>query len=401
MGIVGFFARTPAGPRMVIGPINARSLMTVTDVLYHEYVHYLQREHSEIVYPRWYSEGFAEVLSAARVEGGKVLVGGIPADRREGLRVLRDMTVRDLLQPNYESSAPTYWARFYANAWIYTHFLQMGSLGEDDELRRQTSDYLRRVHVGEDVIEAFSASYGIEPEDMDAELRRYRRSRKISSIELEVGEYTGTIERRELDGNEQAFLLADMAWWRDNEKAALKYLDDVSPGLPNAARPLSLSAVLRNHAEDFERADADAIAAFSLAPDDSQVLSNLAHLAWDRYESGREDGSADESLLQRTIDLGKRSVEIDPLNLEGYEFLWQGYAEIGEITDAARAMMAAYQILPSDTDINLTIGRFLFEQDRHDLAMPFLQRVLAWSHSAEQLEEVNEILGKIGARTGN
>ena len=46
--------------------------------------------------------------------------------------------------------------------------------------------------------------------------------------------------------------------------------------------------------------------------------------------------------------------------------------------------------------MNLSIGSFAYERGLFDVAKPFLERVLTWTHSAELQLEVQEMLTEIG-----
>lgn len=395
VNVIGFYSNTSAGPRMVVGPDTRFS--DDENTLYHEYVHYLLREHSLIMYPKWFNEGFAELLGETEISKGKVVIGAAPAGRVRTLRSEPEMHVEELLTPRYEANSGRYWSRFYAYSWALTHYLQITSFTENPQLRQQTTEYLYLVHSGEDPIDAFSATFKMTPREMDVELSHYRRARKLSAIELEIGEYNGGIRKRRLTANEQVFLLADIAWRRGEEEVALEYLEDIDiqPDASDAARPLSLSAVLLNHRGDVESAKANASRALALAPDDSQVLSNLAHFEFDNADYADERGGDSRVALENAVSYGSKAAEIDPANLEAYHFLWNSYVKLDQVANAARAMMSAYQLAPSDLSLNFEIGSLTFNQGLYDLSRPFLERVLAWSHSVERQAAVKEMLEQI------
>jgi hypothetical protein len=123
--VAAFYADTWAGPRMVIGA--HRGVATTTAYLYHEYVHYLLREHSDVRYPMWYDEGFAEVLASAEVRRDGVRIGSMNEDQHHlsWLRAFGPLPVAELLSPRKLRRRDDL-SQFYASAWLFTHYLQLG-----------------------------------------------------------------------------------------------------------------------------------------------------------------------------------------------------------------------------------------------------------------------------------
>ena len=75
--------------------------------LFHEYVHYLANRHSTVSYPRWYSEGLAELISSVEFRETSLVVGapseliriGGPLDS-EGANSFRPTPVRQMIDLN-------------------------------------------------------------------------------------------------------------------------------------------------------------------------------------------------------------------------------------------------------------------------------------------------------------
>lgn len=393
---LGFFTNTAAGPRMVVGP--SKDSIGRTQILYHEYIHYIMREHSDLIYPRWYDEGLAEVLGATTIMRDKATIGTFPEGRVQSINLERPMKIRELLEREPENDSHSYQSRFYAYAWLFTHYLQMSSLKENPHLKEQTGDFILRYNCGEEMLDAFEPSYGMTPEAMDKALAKYRSQRRFNVLTVDSLEYEGEIVRQQLSPGEQAFLLADIAWRVGKEAVALDYLDDIDLDQSEYARALSLAAVLENHLEEEDRIDVArnyANKALSVAPDDSQVLTNYAHWLADTRARLKKQGSDTGSLLADQINYSVQAINNDPGNLEAHSYLWQAQLEQGEAFEALKTMMAAYQLDPSSIRVNYTVAQHLLAMQRGDLAKPFLERVMNWSHSPEQRLEIQKILNNI------
>ena len=74
--VVGFLVPSLDENLMVVGPDP--NAFAPWDSLLHEYVHYLLRTRLDVNLPSWYDEGLSGMLSSARLEDGRVVVGELP-----------------------------------------------------------------------------------------------------------------------------------------------------------------------------------------------------------------------------------------------------------------------------------------------------------------------------------
>jgi len=392
--VAGFYFATDAGPRMVVGP---SSWIENSSVLFHEYVHYLLREHTDFNYPHWYDEGFADLLGATTFSRNKVKVGAIPPERAYTLLNKGQLKLAELINPDPKYYSDAYTECFYATAWLFVHYLQISPFGIDSGLNNKTSEFIRRFNEGQDPGEAFMASYGITIEEMEKDLRRYQEQGKISVINFEINPYNGPINKKKLSHNERAFILADISWRVGEEESALEYLEELDMNKPDAGRGLSLKAVLENHKGNIDAAMSARKQALDLDGNDTQILSNTAHHDWDSYTRSLEQGTSYRGFLENTLDYSKRAIEKDPTNIEAYEFLWNALIDSDEPIEAVKYMMAAYQLEPGSISINTVIGSYLLALNRPKLARSFILRVYNWSHSPEQKTRAKGLLEQLDA----
>src|SRR5690606_31532622 len=113
---LGFFTQSSSGPRMVIGPSRG---MGKSQVLYHEYIHHLMQEHVSFPVPRWYNEGFAELLSTMEVDGNKISAGKVDLDRLSVLTDFGLLPLEQLFDPLDEEASDLFMARFYSTAMVF------------------------------------------------------------------------------------------------------------------------------------------------------------------------------------------------------------------------------------------------------------------------------------------
>lgn len=394
--VVGFFMPTDAGPRMVIGPSRG---MKASQVLYHEYIHQIMQEHVTFPVPRWYNEGFAEFLSTTEIKGTKASIGKPDEGRTDNLGFLGKLPLEQLLKPDFSKESDIFMARYYATAWLFMHYLQVSPIDTGSDLQQQTAQFIYRITKGEDPVEALLPSYGKTLKEMNRDLLSYQRKNKFTYIYFNVTPYDKEITKKKLTHNERAYVLGDMATRMGKDELAFEYLSDLKESEKDAARSLSLLAVLENHRDSIEAASQARDKAFKLDSKDSQVLSNIAHHDWDSYDRTKESGVPDDSYLQQTLEHTQSAIEQDPQNLEAYFFQWQAQIETNQHTPALKSMMAAYQLQPASISINATIGEFLFQVDKPKLARTFIERVYNWSHNEEQLKEAKKLLDQIDEST--
>jgi len=106
------------------------------------------------------------------------------------------------------------------------------------------------------------------------------------------------------------------------------------------------------------------------------------------------DGGARQAVL-RARSLAEGALAQDAAHVGALKMLWYSNALLGEPVAATRAMMSAYQLRPNSTRVNLNMGRYLHGLDRADLARPFLEQVIQWSHSEDERDRAQALLDSL------
>ncbi len=140
------------------------------DVLFHEYAHHFFFQYFANAYPAWYVEGFAEFISTTTFHDDRTIVGRGSDARASRLNDRRSawMPMERLLtaSPWQLSSADA--DKFYAQSWLFTHYLVM-TPGKLDQFRA----YLNALRHGAAPLAAFQTGFGMAPADMERTLRTY------------------------------------------------------------------------------------------------------------------------------------------------------------------------------------------------------------------------------------
>ncbi len=139
------------------------------EILFHEYAHHFMYQYFANAYPAWYIEGFAEFVQTAAFEENRIVLGRSSESRASWLFAGSWLPMRRLLTRDLDDGEDV--ARFYAQSWLFTHYL-FTTPGKMAQFRA----YVRAVRLGGDPVESFAPAFGVTPDEMQSELRRYLRN---------------------------------------------------------------------------------------------------------------------------------------------------------------------------------------------------------------------------------
>ncbi|MDP9123384.1 MAG: DUF1570 domain-containing protein, partial [Pseudomonadota bacterium] len=141
--------------------------------LLHEYSHHLMFQSARAWYPAWYVEGFADYMSTASMDEGRVSLGNPHPWRVRWLAQDRWLKFERVLAPQGlyagdkvadEDDVQS----FYAQSWVLAHYML-----NDSERTRRFNAYFARVGAGEDPVAAFEPATGIPVSKLKQLLKRY------------------------------------------------------------------------------------------------------------------------------------------------------------------------------------------------------------------------------------
>ncbi len=356
----------------------ARGVPT-TEVLFHEYTHFLMRNHSSRLYPLWYSEGMAELLGTVKIEGREFEYGGAPTHAIEWLANEPWMDFGELLAHRGGDRSPRFTSRFYTQSWLLTHWI---SFGRDGDAGQAMQRYLDAVEAGLSERRAFERSFGVRPEVLRGQLREYlyrdsewKRGRFSEQLAADA------VELRPLHEAEVALHLASVQEAFDPALAEPLYRRALAlaPDLARAHAGIATSAA---HRGDWQATRHHIERALELAPADATVLLDAA-----TFEIGVAIANAGSPvalearkrarrLLVRASQAGGHTPEV--LALYGATFLLAG-------EDAARGLEAleeAHAQLGANAHVKLLLARAYAATGQIERALPLRCAVEAWTHAA-------------------
>ena len=175
--IAGFYVGRASGAVAFTPRRGTNGQLDPQLVLFHEYAHHFLLGQSDIAYPAWLSEGYAEFVATARFPKEGVQIGAPAQHRAYGLLDTAKLPITTLFAPGQKLSG-IQTDQIYGRGWLLTHYLIFNG-GRDGQL----DTYLRALNTGMPPLEAAEKGFG-DLKLLDRELDAYLRRSKISAMTI-------------------------------------------------------------------------------------------------------------------------------------------------------------------------------------------------------------------------
>ena len=370
-----------------------------TSVLLHEYVHYVVQNNSPFAYPTWYDEGFAELMRGTRVTDDQIEVGVVLPDRMSTLQNNAAMPLEAVLTVQTPLRlGPKRAAVYYAQAWLFVHYLRFGSKAGFPDRSQQLVRYLELVNTGTPESEACRAAFGVDFATLQAELVRYFEKGMFVGQRLPRGDFPEPAQPvvRRLGPGEVAGELGALALQRGDLVRAEQLFRTALASRPGDARAhFGLAEALRGQEREDE-VDELCKRGLELGPGDAlnQLDYALNVLAHARVPLTRPERAKllDEARLHL-----RRAIELAPNLPEAHAQLGLSYLAFpGE--DRSKALpplVNAQRLLGSDVEINYLLARALLDVGRLVEAQAYVGLARARARGRSDLERIDELEQRI------
>ncbi len=392
--VAGFFQQTMRGNVIAMVDVNS---METDRTLRHEYVHFLMHNQSGTAYPRWYGEGFAELLSTADVSGEHVAVGQLPRDRIRQFQFTEWIPMRRILSydgtQNWTSEEIS---MFYAESWALPHYL-VRDRDHRTALGRVIGTYVDRVEAGASWDEACQDAFGMSAGELSKQVRRHLRRGSFTSFGVRADslQWSDETEVRVLRPAEAAERLGELSLASGNTaKAELLFRSSLADEPDRARAHLGMGAVLQQR-ERWSDAEKHFARAVELDP-----ANPLSELGYGEYWAARArkigDPEIKRGFLRRARRHIVRSYKLDDSKPEPYAMYGATFLEDGEDpSKGVETLEHARRLLPSNTGIQLMLAGAYVAVGREEDARPLLARILAWSHDDATANGARALLKQI------
>jgi tetratricopeptide (TPR) repeat protein len=358
--VAGYFV--PA-PEANYAALDASAGEQPYPVLYHEFVHLWLDQNLPGV-PLWLNEGLAEFYSTFRIKAGSALGSsgtieiGHPVmehaywlQRDKNFSVTRLLT-RDPSSLDYDESRRT--GQFYAQAWVLTHYLMMGSDGN----ARRLNDYLDRVTRGAPPLETYLEVFQTDTLTVNRTIRTYIDRGRYRYWTIPIDEKIA-VEKPQVSEISYADALRSLAdlllHLRPHETdAAIEHLNEaetLEPGNPGVHATLARAYY---RAQRPDEAEAEYGRAVALDPGRAETYWEGGVGLLEEYttrDAWQVDSTAAEA-FREARDRFSRAVELDPGNYAAKIGLGETYIYRGDVDSTAVELMGeAYRANPSQTAV--------------------------------------------------
>jgi len=342
------------------------------NLLLHEFTHYLNLRGSELRYPNWYTEGFAEFLGSTRARDDVMEIGSAPPQNllRLEYRRLRKEKI-DLEEIfSFERDGKRRDPRdFYPISWAVVHYLNSHA-----DRRRRMVSMLKHQGAGMHWKRAYDRSFTEPIEILAAKVDRHTEilsggtPSAVTYLPLESLDVRDSWEIREIPPPEILRLLGELAL------RGVVYLDGGTNAGKRLAEALFARAVELDPKDSKARAGLAAALAAQSKSDEAEThlavfredpepsVEAIVHagdaVRWQTISLTEERDKAEKERLYSTaIQLYRRALESQPNN--AFALAGLGYSQFGngDFEAARESLASAENVGEWDANLMLMQGR--------------------------------------------
>lgn len=145
-----------------------------SNVILHEYVHFVLRNGKSRRYPIWYDEGMAEFFSTVVRHEDSLALGAMPKARIPALQRLEWVPIERIIAVrSRDELPPDDRGMLYPESWALVHYLVLDRPKGSPPLPAALTRYMDLVEAGTSTADAYHTAFGEPPE---------RSSRKIADL---------------------------------------------------------------------------------------------------------------------------------------------------------------------------------------------------------------------------
>ncbi len=377
--------------RIVLGPNYGGRYLATTSL--HEYTHFLMRN-LPIYFPVWFEEGYASYLSSMAFGDNEVILGGIPEDRGPGIPQRPYVKLQKILETgSIDDLGSQSASRFYARAWLLTHYLTTGyRLGLPDH-REHLSQYLVLLNRGIPVDQAFEGAFHSSINTLSTELRRYSRLSQLPRRRLTtLLPDPPAPERNCLDGRAIRMLLAQAVTYRNPAYAEKLYRSVLEVDTENIDALTGLSTALAEQ-QQLKQAALLALETYETGREREQTAVQLANMLIRRCRNEQDDLCS--SRWSQALKLYREAIQIDPERMDAVYGIGVGRLYQGLPGEALNYFRVAYRKAPWSPILNYYLGECYARIGKFARARVHLERALNWAASPYVEEAAGHALSEL------
>ncbi len=368
-------------------------------IMYHEFVHALLHD-GENLYPRWYDEGLADMLSTMRISGDKVIISGNNPARSRRLRA-DDIYVPIAEILNNDDAWGVHrilTSYMYSMAWATMNFLYTGHLYGYPEYASKLPAYVDALSLGIDRDTAFRQAFGISPLGIEKQVRSFLQVRRRNRFSFPLEEFPirQSVTYQAVAPRDALFELGYLMLVQ-NPARARGLFDKILNTHKNDMRARVGKAVTYQMEGDWDAALHLAGNTVRSAARNQAGHNELVHLEYaDMLRSfcQSEQAPADCTGKYKLAKGHYQAVlQFSPQHREARLGLGIVLAALNQDLQIAREhMQSAYDLVAYSANVNYWLGHLHHQLNEPEQAKPYLLRALNRSHSTFLTNKTREVL---------
>ena len=340
---------------------TAKTDLTAQQILLHEYTHHFMLSNwTNVAFPAWFVEGFAEFNATAIFgDDGGITLGAPPQYRAFGIFNANMLPISRVLSPYPGRLNPDQTNVLYGRGWLLTHYLTF-----EPSRAGQLSAYIAAINDGKPVATAMRELKDVDK--LDRVLDKYAEqsrlpARTLTGTALAVGETTV----RALTAAEAAVMPARI---RSNAGVNRKQAQPIAMLARRLAAPYPQDAAAQNvlaeaeyDAGNYAAAEAAADRALAAAPRSMHAMIYKGMAMGAMARAAKKTDAAIWSAVRRWFQVANKVDTEDPLPLT---LFYESFADAGQVPskNADAALLYAYALAPYDLGLRMQAGRVYLQQ---------------------------------------
>ena len=392
-GFGGMYTMTHNGPAFVLnGKAGFRRGGQARHIALHEYTHHIVGAYTELDYPRWYNEGYANYLATFTYKDGTFRVGDPHQPYAYTLReknwmpmtvVLGTMDKYPFNIGDTSKIGQQTQAQFYAQTWLVTHFLR-----NEEKYAGKLTEYVQRLNKGERNLPAFKAAMGVTPEEFETEVKAYYKKNKYNVTRFKTTDQdipTPTMRQLSAQEADMAKLSAmrSFAFTPERRDTVIKAFEAYEAKYGESAESLAAKADLMAYNAKTKEAymAASEMAEEALALDPENIEANKIAAMILVHQSGGGLGGTEADMKQARKYAAKVLRHDPQIPLANYSYALSFKSQYDPPENALNAAGYAldYYRDKGFMGSNLSLAGILMNGKKYDEALPPIRRAITWS----------------------
>ena len=396
-GVAGFYIPRASGAVAFVHreKTSDKFDLSAETVFFHEYLHHLMLQQSDLALPSWLVEGFAEFFATARIEDdGSVTLGYVPEYRSRGLFNLRGLTMEEMLGATDRNIDAQEWELTYGRGWLLAHYLTF-----EKSRRNQLGRYIAGIQRGESAIGSARAAFG-DLKQLNRELDTYLRAKRHSGIGIPASKLVvGPVALRSLTAAENAILPVRMKLAIGYKKRFMtRLLTDargVASAFPNDGPALAALARAEFDSKHFELALAAADRSLAASPTlrGAMIVNGRSLMELGKSTPKKANWKEIRSWFTKANRL-------DPDDAEPLMLFYESFGAEGvpATRNAVQGLTYAHGLVPQDSDLRMLLVRQLITDANFDGAQKVYGPIAYDPHAGKSRQDRMLVVARLKAK---